>query len=62
MIFRTHAEASAFYEWLADFFSMDENKGKTATIGGYTLRFRDNDLTGKMYGKYTGFRIFPYYR
>lgn len=59
LIFRTYAEADAFYEWLSDYLMKYENRNKTVTIGGYRLKFRDSDLKSEIF---TGFSIIPCYR
>ena len=62
LIFRTHDEAYAFYDWMIQYIRKTENKEKAVKIGGQTLKFRDSDLTGQLIGEYSRFRIIPYYR
>ena len=59
LVFRTYRDAAAFYEWLADYFNRTENRNKYPDIGGYRLKFRDNDLVNEMF---EGFSIIPFYR
>ncbi|MBK8883894.1 MAG: hypothetical protein IPN67_16395 [Bacteroidales bacterium] len=59
VIFRSYKEAQAFYEWLAGFFNTSGNLNKSVTIGGYRLKFKDDDLTGN---KFEELYILPFYR
>ncbi len=59
LVFRNYLDAAAFYEWLADYFNRTENRNKYPDIGGYRLKFRDNDLVNEMF---EGFSIIPFYR
>ena len=62
MIFTSYTEASAFYEWLNHYCSKTENSYKVVSIGGQTLKFRDNDLSGRLIEDYPRLRILPCYR
>ncbi len=61
LIFRTSKEAGAFYEWLADFFSRPENRNRPVSIGGYRLKFLEDDLTNEIFEKYPSLSIVPRY-
>jgi hypothetical protein len=60
IIFKTSTEASAFYDWMANFFSLAANKGKEIKIGLSTLRFSGNDLTNDVYSGQPGIKVIPY--
>jgi hypothetical protein len=62
MIFRTRPEATAFQEWLIDYFKNVPDNGKPLRIGEQTLKFRDGDLTGKLFAAHSGFMVLPWYR
>ena len=59
LIFRTYKDAGVFYEWLADYLTRAENRNKTVSIGGYRLKFGNEDLKSEMV---TGFSLLPCYR
>jgi hypothetical protein len=61
VIFRTAAEAVAFYEWLDRFLRRDDNRQKTVTISGYTLKIGDKELTGDLYLSHPDLKVTPYY-
>jgi hypothetical protein len=59
LIFKTCKDAGAFYEWLAYYFSRNQNMNKTIDIEGYRLKFRDGDLKSEMFA---GLSVIPCYR
>lgn len=61
LIFRSYSNAAAFLEWLSDYLAGSGNRNKPVVIAGYTLKFREEDLTNEIQGQGTGFTIFPYY-
>ena len=58
LIFRTYMDACAFYKWMADYFTRAENSNKCVNIGGYILKFRDEDLVTELF---EGLSIIPFY-
>ena len=62
LIFRTYKDAIAFCEWLEDYFIRSENRNKAVVIGGYGLKFGEDDLTYELFGKFQGLGAIPYYR
>ncbi len=62
LIFRSGKDATAFYLWLDDYYSRAENRQRPVTIGGYRLRFMDEDLTGEIYARHPDMGIVPRYR
>lgn len=61
LIFRSYRQAADFMAWLTDFLSGTENGKGSVIIGGYTLKFMEDDLTYETLG-YPGFCVIPYYR
>lgn len=60
--FRSHVEASAFYSWLIQYFSKNENQETGLKIGGQQLIFKDGNLTfGQIKGN-SRFGVLPYYK
>jgi hypothetical protein len=61
LIFRSDRDATDFLEWLTDYFARSGNKNKPVIIGGYILRFREEDLTNEVPGQVLGLSVLPYY-
>ncbi len=50
-----------FSNWLNDYFAGSGNRNKPVVIGGYTLKFSEEDLTNEIPGQASGLSVLPYY-
>ena len=61
VIFRSYGEALSFHRWLTWYFNKQDNPSKAVNPGGYALRYKDSDLTGKIFQGDGSIRLLPYY-
>jgi hypothetical protein len=61
LIFRSDRNAADFLNWLNDYFAGSGNRNKPVVLGGYTLKFSEEDLTNEIPGQASGLSVLPYY-
>jgi hypothetical protein len=61
LIFRSDRKAADFLGWITDYFARSGNRNKPLVIGGYTLKFMEEDLAGEVPGEVFGLSVLPYY-
>ena len=61
LIFRSYGEALSFHKWLIWYFGKQDFPEKGVNPGGYVLRYRGSDLTGKIFLSDSSIRLLPYY-
>jgi hypothetical protein len=61
LIFRSYGEALSFYNWLTWYFTVRHYATEGVKPGGYELKYRGSDLSGKVFTGDASLKLLPYY-
>jgi hypothetical protein len=61
LIFRSYGEALSFYNWLTWYFTDRHYATEGVKPGGYELKYRGSDLSGKVFTGDASLKLLPYY-